>query len=247
LNRDSEEIKATYNRIARAYSAKRKNPNESPWNNYLEIPAMRRLLEPLVSAAEALDLGCGTGLLTQELQSLGVRSVVGIDQSEEMIRIAKKDNPDLTFSVGPSDRLPFKDQSFDLVASSLMLHYLKDFGPTLGEIARVLRPQGSFVFSMHHPVQECLQNENALSESRLSSTEIGPYFHNESYKWKMCGAEILSFHHTFEDIVNGLSDAGFSTQRMIETRPAPENSYPGVEHNRSYPTFLVVWAQLTQN
>jgi SAM-dependent methyltransferase len=58
-----------------------------------------------------------------------------------------------------SDRLPFADGTFDDVVASLVLHYLEDWGPTLAEMRRVLRPGGRLIASVQHPfVDYAIQN-----------------------------------------------------------------------------------------
>ncbi len=236
----SEEVKETYDRIAETYSKKRKDPASSAWNDLMEVPAMESLLRPLAKGTHALDLGCGTGLLTKGLMALGAGCVIGIDQSEEMIKIARQDFPENEFFVGTIEKLPFKERTFDLVASSLVLHYLKDLAPTIREVSRVLKPGGSFVFSLHHPFEECIRREK-------NSVVALPYFHNNGYYWRMCGTEFLSFHHTLENIINSLYAAGFTTQKILETRPNSANraAFNDYEVISQYPTFLIVWAMGT--
>ena len=97
-----------------------------------------------------LDVGCGTGVLTrlaaEEVGSEG--KVMGIDPSAEMIQVAKrfaaKAHSEANFQIGVIESLPFEDEGFDIVLSSMMLHHLppeiKVAG--LGEILRVLKPGG---------------------------------------------------------------------------------------------------------
>ena len=219
-----EHNRAAYNLIAESYQRKRQNPRDSTWNNFLEVPAMDTLLEPLIKndqtqGTQVLDLGCGTGLLARKIAEWGA-TVRGIDQSEKMIELAQAALPEIEFRTASVDRLPFSDDEFDVVASSLVLHYLRDLRPALNEVSRVLNNSGHFVFSMHHPLNEVLEKDIAQTNSRPA---LNPYFHNAPYYWEMCGAELLSFHHTFEDIVQALKSAGFMLADMIECRP-PESS-----------------------
>lgn len=99
-----------------------------------------------------LDVGCGTGTLAIALKPrVGTGEVHGIDASPEMIEVAKekaaKDGSDVDFQVALIEAIPFPDESFDLVTSSLMLHHLPDDlkRKGLAEIRRVLKPGGRFV------------------------------------------------------------------------------------------------------
>ncbi|MEQ1875066.1 MAG: class I SAM-dependent methyltransferase [Bdellovibrionia bacterium] len=226
-----------YNEVAAAYHLKRQNPEKSAWNNLLEVPAMNELLRPHVKGKSVLDLGCGTGLLTREIMGWGGR-VRGVDQSEKMIEIARADLPDVSFYVASAGSLPFEDDDFDVVASSLVMHYMKDLMPAFKEAARVLKKNGRFVFSMHHPVQESFKEDKEVADGK---PVLQPYFHNEPYYWKMCGGEFLSYHHTFEDIIRGLSIAGFLVEDLIECRPSEKvrDTFKDYEFTSSYPTFCV--------
>lgn len=99
-----------------------------------------------VKGKKILDLGCGPGLFTFPLAQ--ENEIVGIDLSLEMLRLAR---PDLTPVKGDGTRLPFQNQSFDLVLAIEMLQHLPDFEPLLQEILRVLRPGGEGVLSSLNP------------------------------------------------------------------------------------------------
>lgn len=239
---NSDEIKITYNKIARAYHQKRLSPENSSWNDLLERPAMEAMLKPLVKNQSVLDLGCGTGLLTKEIIDWGGEAF-GVDLSEEMITIARENYPDIRFEISASDKLPYNNNYFDLVASSLVMHYIKNLLPTFIEIGRILKNNGQFVFSMHHPFNESF---NLKKEFVDGKPLLQPYFHNNSYYWRMCGADILSFHHTFENVIQNLKSAGFVLVDIIECRPDQEaqDSFADYDFTSSYPTFCVFHAAL---
>jgi trans-aconitate methyltransferase len=90
-----------------------------------------------------LDLGCGTGDLTDKLHKLGV-NVVGIDKSENMIEQAKKKYPHLKFEV--QDALHLDDHcEFDAVFSNATLHWVKPPKQALYCIYNALKQGGRFV------------------------------------------------------------------------------------------------------
>lgn len=98
-----------------------------------------------------LDVGCGTGTLAIMIKKLHPKTaVVGIDADPKILRLAQakatKAGLDLILDQGMSYELPYADNSFDRVLSSLFLHHLttQDKLRTLLEVLRVLRPQGRF-------------------------------------------------------------------------------------------------------
>ena len=234
---ESEFNRKVYNVIAAEYKSKREQTADSTWNDCLEAPAIAAILRPIVNAKQVLDLGCGTGILTKQIIKWG-GNVCGVDQSEKMLELAKSDIPQVDFHLSSADKLAFPDQTFDVVASSLVMHYIQDLRPVFMEVARVLKENGRFVFSMHHPIQESFKREEELTDGK---PVLQSYFHNEPYYWTMCGEELLSFHHTFEDIVRGLSSNGFVVSDLRECRPAIncKDSFSDYEFTLKYPTFCV--------
>jgi ubiquinone/menaquinone biosynthesis C-methylase UbiE len=90
-----------------------------------------------------LDIGCGTGRL---LQSAGRKwpaaRLAGIDPAQSMLAAAKATNPVADLRSSFAETLPFDDQSFDLVTTSLSFHHWKDQAKALHEICRVVKSGG---------------------------------------------------------------------------------------------------------
>lgn len=85
-----------------------------------------------------LDVGCGTGLLMQEMQQFG--QVEGVDMSERAVAYCRERG--LNPVVGSADHLPFSDGSFDVVVMLDVLEHLEDDSAGAREVNRVLRPGG---------------------------------------------------------------------------------------------------------
>jgi trans-aconitate methyltransferase len=90
-----------------------------------------------------LDLGCGTGQLTQQIADRGA-DVVGLDASPEMIGQARQNYPKLRFVLEDAARMPF-DREFDAVFSNAALHWIADASAAAERIARSLRRGGRLV------------------------------------------------------------------------------------------------------
>jgi SAM-dependent methyltransferase len=114
----------------------------------IDAPVLATMLEGL-PAGRALDAACGTGRLTELLVERG-DDVVGVDQSPEMLDVARDRFPDATFHVGDMRQLPLEDASVDLAISGLAFAHLPDLAPAFAELARVLRPGGHLVVSDAH-------------------------------------------------------------------------------------------------
>ena len=121
-------------------------------HTYLEKPAMYQKL-PDLKGKTVLCIGCGTGEECIHIKSLGAKRVVGIAISKERINFLKKDNLDLEFYTMDMERLDFPDNSFDFIYSSLALHYSKDWTKILHKVYKILKKDGTFLFSTHHPIK----------------------------------------------------------------------------------------------
>jgi trans-aconitate 2-methyltransferase len=90
-----------------------------------------------------LDLGCGTGQLTQEIAALGAIAI-GIDKSPTMVEQARKNYPNLRFEVADATNFHF-EESFDAVFSNATLHWIKEPQRAISCIWQALKPGGRFV------------------------------------------------------------------------------------------------------
>jgi SAM-dependent methyltransferase len=99
--------------------------------------------------ARVLDVGCGSGWATRLLVKYAASgSVIGIDISDEMIRVARESSQsfsNITFEVASAEQLPFKDNEFTHAFSMESLYYYRNIPRALKEIHRVVQPGGLFV------------------------------------------------------------------------------------------------------
>jgi demethylmenaquinone methyltransferase/2-methoxy-6-polyprenyl-1,4-benzoquinol methylase len=116
-------------------------------------PRWRRALVGVVRAApgdRVLDVATGTGLVAHALIERYGCSVVGLDQSEEMLaRAAARRHDDPAFAArfepvrGEAERLPFDDGEFDALTFTYLLRYVDDPEAVMRELARVVKPGGT--------------------------------------------------------------------------------------------------------
>jgi len=195
-----------YDTIASRYAA---GVDERPWNALYERPATLALL-PDVGGKDVLDAGCGPGWYTDWLARNGAR-VVAIDCSPRMVGLADE-------RLGGRARVMRGDVSnlrnlllsgtFDVILSSLVLHYLADLTQTFGEWARLLRPGGTLVFSTHHPIHQA-----SLLDPGYLCTEL------IEEEWDWLGERMRYYRRPLRDLIEPLTAAGFVIERISEPTP----------------------------
>jgi len=116
-------------------------------------PLIYELIEPsLLPGSSLLDLGCGYGKDIQYFQKEGFEAC-GIDISSEMINLAKKIVPQAHLTQASFDKLPYGDESFDIVFSRYAIQHSHNTEQVFREIYRVLKPRGYLIFLVTHPMR----------------------------------------------------------------------------------------------
>src|SRR5690242_19405466 len=118
-----------------------------------EWPVFRELL-PNLRDKRVLDLGCGFGWHCRYAREQQARSVVGVDLSEKMIARARESTHDVAIEYRQLaiEDIAFSAEVFDVVISSLALHYVQHFDLVCQKVHYCLVPNGNFVFSVEHPI-----------------------------------------------------------------------------------------------
>ncbi len=222
-------------------------------NDIMIRPHMRELIGE-ASGLQVLDIGCGAGEMCRWLVDSGAASVTGIDLSERMLAAADEQPRErIRYIHTAAEDAQFGPNSFDLVASVLMLHYIKDIGPLLRNIHTWLRPGGRFVFSMEHPQmtagQGILEPGWVLNDDGERIAWAVTSYSDESERvstWFVDG--VVRYHRTMATLINSLVDAGFRIERMLEPH-APEEfekRHPRLLQERMRPAFLFVSAEVVK-
>lgn len=203
---------AQYDGFARLYAA---HAETSTTNSHYDRPAILDLAGD-VAGKRVLDVGCAAGHLSALLAKKGA-DVVGVDASAGMVAVAQEKFGDVAkFETADVSRpLEFlDDDSIDVITASLVLHYLKDWGPALAEFRRVLRPGGTLVFSVHHPGEDWrwFGKENYFQLELLDDE-----FPLGEYKQK-----VQFYRRPLSWTFGAVRDAGFAVDRLVE--PMPEES-----------------------
>ena len=219
-----------------------------------------------VSGMTVLDLACGEGHFARGLaeRTGGRVQVVGVDASENMLRIAR-DKIAREKSAGFSDCISFRladaahmpevaDDTFDVVVCNMALMDIKDYAAAVAEVARVLRPGGAFVFSILHPCfitpgSGWLRDDpDALGPESKTGWRVDNYHSRlvvvQPVKPGRMQSPTHCFHRTLEDYVRALREAGFVVTDLREPVPTPEQiaGDPGFGPDLKLSAFLVVKA-----
>lgn len=193
------------------------------WGKAYEHGAFSALL-PDIAGSKVLDLGCGAGQLSLYLAEAGAAEVVGVDLSEAMLAIARADRPHprVTYLRDSMESAAFPPGRFDLVVSSLALHYVEDYVGLMGRIGEWLTPGGVVVFSVEHPVM----TSRASDDGWIRDADGAPL----AWKIDRYGVEglreeywfrdgVRKYHRTVSSLVNGVIDAGLRIERVVEPMP----------------------------
>lgn len=217
-------------------------------NNLFEIPALFSLL-PDLNGKDVLDLGCGFGEHCKAFVEKGAKNVVGIDISEKMLEVARKENniPAITYLNLPMEDIGRLNGRFDVVVSSLAFHYVEAFSEVVRIIYEKMNAGGAFVFSQENPL--CTTHSSGARWTKdangnklyVNLSNYGLEGERES-KWFVEG--VKKYHRMFSTIVNTLIEAGFTIEKMIEPIPEAELAKKYPEYNDLFhkPDFLVIKA-----
>jgi ubiquinone/menaquinone biosynthesis C-methylase UbiE len=97
----------------------------------------------IAAGTRALDVGCGSGVLTSALADrLGAASVAAADPSESLLAACADRVPDADVRRAPAEELPWPDGSFDAVLAQLVLNFVADADAAVSEMSRVAAPGG---------------------------------------------------------------------------------------------------------
>ena len=143
-------------------------------------------LLPAFAGKRVLDLGCGYGWHCAYAADQGAASVIGVDLSAKMLETARQKNarPQVQYQQGAIEDAAFPDGSFDVVLSSLALHYVADFDAVARRVYAMVAPGGWFVFSAEHPIftaqgpQDWDYDESGAAQRRVfgrAGTKIPPH------------------------------------------------------------------------
>lgn len=212
-----------------------------------EWPTMRKLVGD-VTLADILDIGCGYGWFCRWASAAGATSVHGIDVSRKMLEQAQTypHDPKITYEQGDLETINLPSARYDVVYSSLALHYLPSLEPLFRQISQCLRKGGVFVFSVEHPIMTApsdaswVKGDDGNVHWRLNDyAKEGLRVTN----WLGTG-DVHKYHHCVETYLKVLLDSGLSLEGFRESWEGMDVSCtPDIPESGHRPYFVLAKAR----
>jgi len=177
----------------------------------------------------------------------GARHVTAVDVSERMLAVARQENalPQITYFQAAIEELSLPEPHFDIVVSSLALHYVEDYATAVSHVHDWLNPKGVFLFSVEHPLCTASISFQAGSGMNGATSPTGRWITmgeegERIQKWFVDG--VVKYHRTVSTYINALIEAGFRIERVEEPEATREaiRVRPDLAEEGRRPPFLIL-------
>ncbi len=196
----------------------------------------------------ALDVGCGEGRFCRMLKTHGV-DVTGIDPTPALIAAARQRDADSTYLEAAAERLPFGDETFDLVVSYLSLIDIPDIQAAIPEMARVLNPGGALLIANLNSFNTACADTGWVKDRNGQRLyyPIDNYLDERSMWIEHRGIRIRNHHRPMSTYLRVLLDAGLRLAYFDEPEPSADAPSSRATNYRRAPWFLVMeWVKSAQ-
>lgn len=235
---DNAEFFAGYSRLPRFVQGLEGAP---------EWPALRAML-PDLRGATVLDLGCGFGWFCRWATEHGAAHATGVDVSENMLARARDEGgaPVIQYMKADMEGLTPPEAAFDLVYSSLALHYVEKLDALMAAVHRSLKGGGALVVSVEHPMMTApahavwsVDGEGRKAWPVNRYLDEGP----RTTDWLTKG--VIKQHRTLATYLNLLVGVGFDIAHVEEWGPTREQIAvrPDFAPEHQRPPFLLLAAR----
>ena len=207
---------------------------------------LKKLLPPF-QGKRVLDLGCGYGWHCIYAAEQGAKEVLGVDSSEKMLAVAREKThlSQVRYLKKPIEEF-LPEDSYDIVLSSLVLHYVASFSAVCKVVADCLIPGGSFVFSVEHPIFTAYGSQDWYygQDGEKLHWPVDRYFTEGWREAIFLGEPIIKYHRTLTTYLNVLLQSGFEIKAMVEPTPDPKlmDRMPGLEEELRRSMMLLISA-----
>lgn len=236
---DDEKFFEKYSKMARSvYGLK----GAGEWHE------LKKML-PDLEGKSILDLGCGFGWHCKYAAQHGAKDIVGIDSSEKMLAQAEKINADknIEYRKASIEELEVNREAFDVVISSLALHYVEDFQQVCKKVHHGLRENGYFVFSVEHPIFSAYGNQQWYTDEagKILHWPVDNYFYEGKRESNFLGEEVTKYHRTLTSYIGTLLKCGFEIMDVVEPMPPKDmmDEVEGMKDELRRPMMLLISAR----
>ena len=237
INSLNNQTREAWNATAQIWDEKM-GDDGNDFHRYLVRPAIEKLLQ-LKPGQRILDIGCGNGLTTRRLASLGAK-ITGIDFASEMINNARKrtsENKELIEyqvldATDEAALLKLGENNFDAAVSAMTLMDMAEIEPLFKALIKIIRPRGCFIFAVQHP---CFNSIHTILGAELieKETKIYTEYHVKVKSYikpsKVKGLAIdnqptahIYFHRPLHTLLNTAFKFGFTLDGLEEPTFTPE-------------------------
>ena len=172
------------------------------------------------SDANALDFGCGTGRLCQELFERGIRAS-GIDISAEMIEVAKTNSASgIQYFVGGEEQIP-SNENYDLVVSLMVFQFIENLSSTAQTLVDKLKPGGILWFAVHNEDYVCYSNN---SHTKFINLNLGGVL--RAAEMVLSGVPVQTYIRSADDYRNLISSFGANETLSWLSSPYDDGTPP---------------------
>jgi SAM-dependent methyltransferase len=212
-----------------------------------EWPALRALL-PDVRGLRVLDLGCGFGWFCRWARTQGAAHVLGLDVSERMLARARAttDDPTITYERADLESVTLPLAAFDLVYSSLALHYVERLDRLIAEVHAALIAGGNLVFSVEHPIYTAHSAPQwSVDAAGRKTWPVDRYLDEGPRTTDWLTKGVVKQHRTIATYLGALLGARFTITYVEEWGPTEAQiaARPEWADERQRPPFLLVAAR----
>lgn len=212
-----------------------------------EWSELQKLL-PDFKQKTVLDLGCGYGWHCIYAAQNGAQNVIGIDISEKMLNVAqtKNNDPVIEYRKAAMEDLVFPESHFDVIISSLAFHYIQDFKELAVNISHWMKPGGTLVFSVEHPVFTAYGTQDWYYDElgEILHFPVDNYYYEGKREAVFLGEPVIKYHRTLITYLNTLLNNGLVIEHIVEPQPPQDMlEEPGMRDEMRRPMMLLVSAR----
>ena len=181
-------------------------------------------LLPNLNNKRVLDLGCGYGWHCRYAMEKNAKKVVGVDISKKMLQKAismTNGNNYIKYLQKPIEEVEFSEKSFDVIISSLALHYIESYEKIIKNAYKWLDGKGYFIFSIEHPIFTAYGNQDWIysREKEVLHWPVDNYFYEGKRNTIFLGENVVKYHRTLTTYLDILLKNGFKMVKIIEPKP----------------------------